>query len=114
MENEMTDFVFYEPPTTVDGERDFRTEVTRYIKQRAQGAAGVDQGFIVVCENLLNEIDRLREKAKKEIMSPEKKKQFMLDLWGPKCEEFESKCGCCEAWKFFEERNQVPLVDDLP
>ena len=30
-------------------------------------------------------------------------KEAMIDYWGEKCPEFENDCGCCIAWKQFEE-----------
>ena len=101
-------YVFYQPPLTEKGQRDWAKEARDWLKFNA-GNLNLSQNTITLIENLSNEIERLQKSE----MSPDRKKQLMLDLWGPKCEEFQEKCGCCEAWKFFEDKGYVPLVDDL-
>lgn len=56
---------FFTPPVDAYGDRDYRTEINEYVKKRARGVGGADQGFVIVCETLLNEIDRLRKEQRK-------------------------------------------------
>lgn len=29
-------------------------------------------------------------------------KRWMKKYWGERCPEFESDCGCCRAWKYYD------------
>ena len=53
---------FYIPPTLASGDRDWRTEVQHWVRERNKGhwASQVDQGTICVIDNLLDALDESR------------------------------------------------------
>ena len=53
---------FYTPPTLANGDRDWRTEVQHWVRERNKGhwASQVDQGTICVIDNLLDALDEAR------------------------------------------------------
>ena len=55
--------VFYNPPRTANGDRDWRAEVTAWVQERNKGhwASQIDQGTMVVIDNLLDALDAARK-----------------------------------------------------
>lgn len=53
--------VFYNPPLTPAGDRDWRTEVTAWKRNRNSGNAPLDMNTIVVIDNLLDALDAARK-----------------------------------------------------
>lgn len=55
--------VFYNPPLTPAGDRDWRTEVRAWVRERNKGhwTSQVDQGTMVVIDNLLDALDAARK-----------------------------------------------------
>lgn len=38
--------------------------------------------------------------------------QITTKIWGPRCEEYEPGCICCEAWRWLDEKGRPPRVND--
>jgi hypothetical protein len=38
---------------------------------------------------------------------------LMIDMWGEKCEEYESLCSACIAWTIYESTGTVPLTSEV-
>ena len=53
---------FYTPPTLANGDRDWRTEVQHWIRERNNGhwSGAIDLNTIVVIDNLLDALDAAR------------------------------------------------------
>jgi hypothetical protein len=52
---------FYTPPTTPSGDRDWRTEVQHWMRQRNSGAHHIDLNTQCVIDNLLDALDDARK-----------------------------------------------------
>ena len=53
--------VFYNPPLTPAGDRDWRKEVRGWMRLRNSGNAPIDLNTIVVIDNLLDALDAARK-----------------------------------------------------
>jgi len=66
--------VFYNPPLTRTGDRDWRKEVRGWMRLRNTGNAPLDLNTIVVIDNLLDALDAARKernKVRKELQNAE-------------------------------------------
>ena len=66
--------VFYNPPLTAAGDRDWRKEVHGWMRLRNTGNAPLDLNTIVVIDNLLDALDAARKernKVRKELRNAE-------------------------------------------
>ena len=56
--------VFYNPPLTAAGDRDWRKEVHGWMRLRNSGNAPLDLNTIVVIDNLLDALDAARKEIR--------------------------------------------------
>lgn len=56
--------VFYNPPLTPAGDRDWRKEVRGWMRLRNSGNAPLDLNTIVVIDNLLDALDAARKEIR--------------------------------------------------
>jgi hypothetical protein len=56
--------VFYNPPLTRTGDRDWRKEVRGWMRLRNSGNAPLDLNTIVVIDNLLDALDAARKEIR--------------------------------------------------
>lgn len=56
--------VFYNPPLTPAGDRDWRKEVRGWMRLRNSGRAPLDLNTIVVIDNLLDALDAARKEIR--------------------------------------------------